>query len=193
MTESQYLVLLRGINVGGNNIIKMVDLKACFESMGFTDVITYIQSGNVVFRSAENDKAKLTTKIESVLSATFSYESRVVTVTHKELKKVVEDAPKGFGNELDKYRCDVIFLKQPLTVKEAMKNVRVREGVDNAYAGKTVLYFSRLISRASQSYLTKIIPLPMYQNMTIRNWNTTTKLLALMEVGNEKSKPKEGK
>jgi uncharacterized protein (DUF1697 family) len=74
-----------------------------------------------------------------------------------------------------------------------MKNVRVREGVDDAYAGKAVLYFSRLISRASQSYLTKIIALPMYQNMTIRNWNTTTKLLALMESGNEKSKPKEGR
>ena len=193
MTESQYLVLLRGINVGGNNIIKMADLKTCFESMGFTDVVTYIQSGNVVFRSAENDKAKLTTTIESVLSATFSYKSRVVTVTHKELKKVVEDAPKGFGKDLDKYRCDVFFLKEPLTVREAMKNVRVREGVDSAYAGKTVLYFSRLISRASQSYLTKIIALPMYQNMTVRNWNTTTKLLALMEAGNEKSKPKEGR
>jgi uncharacterized protein (DUF1697 family) len=191
MTESQYLVLLRGINVGGNNIIKMADLKACFESMDFEDVVTYIQSGNVVFKAAEKDKAKLTTKIEGVLSERFSYKSRLVTVAYKELKKVVEEAPIGFGKDLDNYRCDVIFLKEPLTVKEAMKNVRVREGVDNAYAGKTVLYFSRLTSRASQSYLTKIITLPMYQNMTIRNWNTTTKLLALMEAGNEKSKPKE--
>jgi uncharacterized protein (DUF1697 family) len=193
MTETQYLVLLRGINVGGNNIIKMADLKECFESMGFTDVVTFIQSGNVIFRSPEKDKTKLTTKIEDVLSEKFSYKSRLVTVAYKELKTTVEEAPKGFGKNLDQYRCDVIFLKDPLTVKEAMKNVRVREGVDNAYAGKTVLYFSRLTSRASQSYLTKIIALPMYQNMTIRNWNTTTKLLALMEAGNEKSKPKEAK
>ena len=150
----------------------------------------YIQSGNVLFKAAEKDKAKLTTKIENVLSERFSYKSRLVTVTYKELKKVVEEAPKGFGKDLDKYRCDVIFLKEPLTVKEAMKNVRVKEGVDNAYAGKTVLYFSRLTSRASQSYLTKIITLPMYQNMTIRNWNTTTKLLALMEAGNEDPSPK---
>jgi uncharacterized protein (DUF1697 family) len=190
MTESQYLVLLRGINVGGNNIIKMADLKACFESMGFGDVVTYIQSGNVVFKAAEKDKAKLTTKIEDMLSERFSYKSRLVTVAYKELKKVVEDAPIGFGKDLDNYRCDVIFLKEPLTVQEAMKNVRVKEGVDNAFAGKTVLYFSRLTSRASQSYLTKIITLPMYKNMTIRNWNTTTKLLALMEAGNEKPKSK---
>jgi len=191
MAESQYLALLRGINVGGKNIIKMADLKACFEDMGFSDVLTFIQSGNVLFKSMEKDKSKLTTKIEGGLSERFGYKSRIVTVTNKELKRAVEGAPKGFGKNLDKYRCDVIFLKEPLTVKEAMKNVRVREGVDNAYAGKTVLYFSRLITRASQSYLTKIIALPMYQNMTIRNWNTTTKLLALMEAGNEKSKPKE--
>jgi uncharacterized protein (DUF1697 family) len=189
MSEYQYLALLRGINVGGNNIIKMADLKSCFEGMGFTDVVTYIQSGNVVFKAAEKDKIKLTTKVESTLSERFGYQSRLVIVTHKELKEVVEEAPKGFGKDLEKYRCDVIFLKEPLTAREAMKNVKVREGVDNAFAGKTVLYFSRLTSRVSQTYLTKIIALPMYQNMTIRNWNTTTKLLALMEAGN--GKPKE--
>jgi len=185
MADTQYLALLRGINVGGNNIIKMADLKACFENMGFTDVVTYIQSGNVLFKSAEKDKTKLTNKIERVLSERFSYKSRMVAVTHKELKRVVEGAPKGFGKDLDKYRYDVVFLKEPLAPREAMKNVSTKEGVDSAYAGESVLYFSRLISKASQSHLTKIITLPVYQNMTIRNWSTTTKLLALMEKGTE--------
>ncbi len=93
---------------------------------------------------------------------------------------------KGFGKDLDKYRYDVIFLKEPLTPRDAMKNVSTKEGIDSAYAGESVLYFSRLISKAAQSHLTKISTLPMYQNMTIRNWSTTTKLLALMEKGNEK-------
>ena len=181
MAELQYLALLRGINVGGNNIIKMADLKACFEAMGFTDVLTYIQSGNVLFRSAEKDKTKLTRKIEKALSERFSYKSRLVVVSYKELKKAVAEAPKGFGKELDKYRYDVIFLKEPLTPGTAMKNVSIKEGVDSACAGKSVLYFSRLISKASQSHLSRVIKLPVYQNMTIRNWNTTTKLLALME------------
>jgi uncharacterized protein (DUF1697 family) len=175
----QYLALLRGINVGGKNTIKMADLKACFEEMGFSDVTTYIQSGNVVFASAEKDNAKLTDKIEKALSKRFNYTSRLVLVPHPEMKKIVAGAPKGFGDEPDKYRYDVIFLKEPLTPAKAMEQVSVREGVDQAYEGKYVLYFSRLISRASQSYLTKIIGLPMYQNMTIRNWNTTTKLLEL--------------
>jgi uncharacterized protein (DUF1697 family) len=68
MMAIQHLVLLRGINVGGKNIIKMADLRACFEGMGFATISTYIQSGNVLFRSAEKDKARLTKKIEAGLS-----------------------------------------------------------------------------------------------------------------------------
>ena len=183
MAQTQYLALLRGINVGGNNIIKMADLKACFESMGLTDVVTYIQSGNVIFKSAEKDKAKLTKKIEVGLSERFNYEARLVVISYKQLKQAVDESPRGFGKQPDKFRCDVIFLKEPLTAKEAMKNVSMKEGVDSGSAGKDVLYFSRLTARASSSHLTKIISTPMYQYMTIRNWNTTTKLLALMEDG----------
>lgn len=181
MIVNQYLVLLRGINVGGKNIIKMADLKAGFEEMGFLNVFTFIQSGNVLFQSEEKDKAVLINKIEKGLSKRFDFLARVVVISHKELTAIVRDAPNGFGKDEKKFRYDVIFLKEPLTSKEAMKSVRVREGVDTAHAGKQALYFSRLISRASQSYLTKIIGMPVYQNMTIRNWNTTTKLLALME------------
>lgn len=178
---TQYLVLLRGINVGGKNIIKMADLKASFEEMGFADVQTYIQSGNVLLESPEKDKAALTTKIEAGLSKRFNFEAKVVVVSQKELKAIIQSAPQSFGSEEKKFRYDVIFLKEPLTPKEAMESVKVREGVDAAHAGKQALYFSRLISRASQSYLTKIIGMPVYQNMTIRNWNTTTKLLVLMK------------
>lgn len=185
MAETRYVALLRGINVGGSNIIKMADLKACFEGMGFTAVATYIQSGNVLFKSEEKDRAKLTKKIESGLSERFRYESRLVVITHKQLRQAVEEAPRGFGTHPETFRYDVIFLKEPLTPKEAMKSVSAREGVDMAYSGKHVLYFSRLISRATQSHLTRIISLPVYQSMTIRNWNTTTKLLALMEKKNE--------
>ena len=178
---NQYLALLRGINVGGKNIIKMVDLKTSFEAMDFSNVVTYIQSGNVLFQSEEKDKAALTARIEKGLSKRFDFEAKVVAISQKELAAIIRDAPDGFGKDGKKFRYDVIFLKEPLTSKEAMKSVSVREGVDTAHAGKQVLYFSRLISRASQSYLTKIIGMPVYQNMTIRNWNTTTKLLMLMK------------
>ena len=181
MKGKHYLALLRGINVGGKNIIKMAELKACFENMGFADVATYIQSGNVMFRGSGKNHKNLMSEIERGLSKRFNYKSRVVVVSQNELEKVVKHAPKGFGKQSDKYRYDVMFLKEPLTAREAIKSVRTREGVDKADAGRGVIYFSRLIKRATQSYLPKIVQLPIYQQMTVRNWNTTTKLLALMQ------------
>jgi len=181
MALIRYLALLRGINVGGKNIIKMADLKSCFENMDYADVSTYIQSGNVLFKSDERDKTRLTNKIEQMLSARFDYSSCIVVVTREQLKNVVEEAPEGFGIEPDKYRYDVLFVKEPLTPGEIMKNLRVRDEVDRSFAGESVLYFSRLIRRASQSYLTKIMTLPEYKKITIRNWNTTIRLMSLME------------
>ena len=179
--RKSYVALLRGINVGGRNLIKMPALKACFENHGFTDVATYIQSGNVLFESIENNLERLTRDIEETLSAEFSYESRVVVVSYEQLKSAVEHAPKGFRSKPAEYRYDVLFLKAPLAANEAMKSIATRDGVDEAFPGKRVIYFSRLIARASQSYLSRVVGLPVYQNMTIRNWNTTTKLLALMD------------
>lgn len=177
----RYLALLRGINVGGNNLIRMADLKACFEGMGFSDVVTYIQSGNVVFTAKAGSAAGLTEKIEKELAARFAYPARVVVVSHAELREAVRGAPKGFGADPAKYRYDVIFLKKPLSAKAAMKSVSVRPGVDAAHLGKRVLYFSRLVARATQSRLSKVVQTPAYQHMTIRNWNSATALLAIMD------------
>ncbi len=180
MASVYYVALLRGINVGGSNIIKMTDLKECFDHIGCADVATYIQSGNVVFRSDKKDAAQLVSQIERALSARFDYTSRVVVLTHKQLTQIVEHAPDGFGTEPDTYRYDVVFLKKPLTAGEAMKTITLKPGVDTVQKGQGVLYFSRLISRVTSSHISRIITLPIYQYMTIRNWNTTTKLLALM-------------
>jgi uncharacterized protein (DUF1697 family) len=178
---SLYVALLRGINVGGKNLIKMPDLIACFEGLGFGNVQTYIQSGNVIFSSDEPDQARLESQLEDGLSKTFHYQSTVVVRSDEEMNATVTQAPQGFGSEPAEYRYDVIFLKAPLTSIEAMSSVTIKEGVDQAFGGEGVLYFSRLTSRATQSRLTRIIGLPIYQSMTIRNWNTTTKLLNMME------------
>jgi uncharacterized protein (DUF1697 family) len=178
---ARYVALLRGINVGGNNLIKMPALKACFEQQGFTDVVTYIASGNVVFTAAEPASEKLTRRIEGVLMATFNCAGSVVLCSRKQMQNTVNKAPKGFGKQPDRYRYDVIYLKPPLTASVAIKSVETKPGVDQAHAGAGVLYFSRLISKATQSRLGKIITSPIYKNLTIRNWNTTMALLRLME------------
>ena len=178
---TSYVALLRGINVGGKSLIKMADLKACFESLGLDDVRTYIASGNVLFQSPEKDAAKLSSKIEKALGKTFGYKTWVMVKSHEQLRAIVQEAPKGFGTKPAEYYSDVLFLQHPLTVAEAMKVVELREGVDQVFQGKTVLYFSRLSARRVQSKLSKIISTPAYKNMTIRSWNTTAKLLGLLE------------
>jgi uncharacterized protein (DUF1697 family) len=176
-----YVALLRGINVGGNNLIRMPALKACFEAQGHGDVATYIQSGNVLFTSRSSNQRTLVRQIEKAVAETFACQSRVVVRSFEQLQQVVNAAPGGFGASPTIYRYDVIFLKDPLTADQAMKSVTARPGVDRAVAGDGVLYYSRLISRASQSHLSRIAGTPAYQNMTIRNWNTTGRLLDLME------------
>ena len=158
----------------------MMELRASFQGMGFTDVATLIQSGNVVFSSKVASKSKLTDRIEKALSKDFGYDSRVVLASAKELALVVAQAPSGFGKDKDKYRYDVLFVKEPMTTNEALAQVTTKPGVDEARAGKHALYFRRLISKAAQSHLSKLVQRPVYKSLTIRNWNTTTKLFEMM-------------
>lgn len=175
-----HVALLRGINVGGNNLIKMSALREAFEALGFTSVTTYIASGNVVFdANAKVGKAALTSTIEVALSRSFAYESKIVVISAKDLARAVREAPQGFGDEPAKYRYDVLFVKPPLTTRAALPQVETTPGVDDVAAGKHALYFRRLVAEATRSKLAKIVGKPLYRDLTIRSWNTTTKLLTL--------------
>jgi uncharacterized protein (DUF1697 family) len=179
-----YVALLRGINVGGKNLIRMPDLAACFSAQGLADVRTYIQSGNVLFRTPpagpDRSQAALELLLGAALSAEFHYEASLTLRSAAQMRTIVAQAPAGFGSQPEAYRYDVIYLISPLSAADALAQVSLREGVDQAFAGEQELYFSRLISRASQSRLSRIVNQPVYQYMTIRNWNTTTRLLELM-------------
>lgn len=177
----QYLALLRGINVGGKNPVKMDDLRLTFEGVGFADVKTYINSGNVLFRAPRKKGSELAAQIERALKKRFDTDLKVVIVTEAQLRAVVEAAPGGGEFGTDKHRSDVIFLRKPLTPAKAFGVVELRDGVDRAWKGKGVVYFSRVTARATSSRMSKIVGTPEYQDMTIRSWSTTTKLLALMD------------
>ena len=187
MVVTRYLALLRGINVGGKNIIKMEALRAAFEEMGFSSVVTYIQSGNVVFCTDEKDKKQLTTTIEKRLSQKFGYEAKVLLLSYTEYKKIIEGAPAGFGDEPDKYRYDAWFLMDGLSAAEVIRDLDFREGIDWIHAGKgkngtagSAVFTKRLTSQMGKSRLSKINQLPIYQSITIRNWNTSRRLLEIM-------------
>jgi uncharacterized protein (DUF1697 family) len=147
----RYVALLRGINVGGRNLIKMAELRARFEDHGFKNVATYIQSGNVLFESGERSSAKLSRRIEDMLADTFGYQASVVLRSRRQLRSAVEGAPGGFGTQPARYRYDVLFLKPPLTAAAAITSLPIKEGVDQANAGTGVIYFSRLIRQGPRA------------------------------------------
>jgi uncharacterized protein (DUF1697 family) len=89
-------------------------------------------------------------------------------------------APDRFGAEPKRFRYDVAFLKEPLTAAAALAQVRTKEGVDLVWAGEGAPYFSRLIERAAQSHLSRLTAMPISGSMTVRNWNTTTRLRGLL-------------
>lgn len=178
---ARYVVLLRGINVGGKNTLSMTALKACLEELGCENVATYINSGNVVLDSSRGAKA-LGAEIEKVLPQTFKLDSeliRVLALPRATYKKMVDGRPKGFGDQPGKYHSDAIFLMSG-KVADAIKVFDPREGVDELWPGTGVIYHQRLSAQRTKSKLNRIMATPFYKEMTIRNWTTTMKLLEMV-------------
>ena len=97
-SDTTWLALLRGINVGGRNVIRMAELRECFASEGFRDVVTYIQSGNVVFRSAASGPGALTARIEGMLATSFDYRARITLRSLEQMRTA--PARVNFGREV---------------------------------------------------------------------------------------------
>lgn len=176
-----YIVLLRGINVGGKNKVPMAALKTCLEKLGFSDVSTYIASGNVIVRSSKSAGA-IKVQIEKALPKHFKLDSeliKVLVLTKSQIQAVITQKPRGFGEEPKKYHSDVIFL-MGITAAEAMKVFSPKEGVDKIWKGRGVIYSQRLSAQRTKSRLNQIMVSPLYKSMTIRNWNTTMKLFELI-------------
>jgi uncharacterized protein (DUF1697 family) len=179
---SSYVVLLRGINVGGKNKVSMGRLKELLEGLGYSDVATYIASGNVMLRS-DRSPIQVKREIEAALPKTFRLDSDLIAVrvlTRAQLRAVVKNKPKGFGEQPDTYHSDAIFLIG-VDAATAMKVFDPHPEVDRVWPGKGVIYSQRLSAQRTKSRLNKAITTPLYKSMTIRSWATTTKLLELMD------------
>ncbi len=179
---NSYLVLIRGINVGGKNKVSMQELRQRLEETGYTNVSTYINSGNVVLASLKN-ASDVKKEIENRLPRWFKLDSELIKVhviSDGELSLVVKNKPHGFGDEPSKYHSDVIFLIG-IDTDDAFKVFTPREDVDQVWKGDSVIYSQRLSAELTKSRLSKIMASPFYKSMTIRTWNTVCKLDDLMK------------
>ncbi|SNY70281.1 DUF1697 domain-containing protein [Paractinoplanes atraurantiacus] len=180
-----FLILLRGVNVGGKNKVPMADLRTWLEGMGFLDVSTYIASGNVILTS-DRPAEDIATQIEAAMPQAFQLDSEIVKVlvlTREDLQGIVDNRPAGFGDQPEKYHSDAIFLIG-VDPAEAMPIFNPREGVDRVWPGDGVIYSERLSAQRTKSRLSSILTSPLYKSMTVRSWNTTVKLLAMLDANN---------
>jgi uncharacterized protein (DUF1697 family) len=176
-----HLVLLRGINVGGKNKVPMAALRDCLEERGFSNVSTYIASGNVIL-SSDRQADEVQAQIEKALPECFTLDVELIkalALTPGQLRAIVENKPEGFGEHPDKYYSDAIFL-MGIDSAQAMTVFAPREGVDEVWPGDGVVYSQRLGALRTKSRLNRIMTSPLYKSMTIRSWSTTTKLLDLL-------------
>jgi uncharacterized protein (DUF1697 family) len=179
---SRYLVLLRGINVGGKNKVPMAGLRQLLEELGYSDVATYIASGNVILTSDRSPGA-IKRQIEAALPKAFPLDSELIAtlvLSRAQLQTVVDRKPKGFGDHADSYHSDAIFLIG-IDAATAMEVFDPHPEVDRVWPGDGVIYSQRLSAKRTKSRLNKAITTPLYKSMTIRSWATTIALHALLE------------
>lgn len=176
----KYVALLRGINVGGNNHVPMSKLKTCFENSGFTNVSTYINSGNVIFDTRLKSESKMVEKIESGIIHTFGFPVRAVVRSKVNIEKVSQAIPKNWENNTEQ-RSEVLFLWDDYAHKKNLKLIAVTEGVDTLkYVDGAILWnFEK--KHYKKSKMKNFIGTELYKNMTARNVNTVRKLVDLMQ------------
>ena len=120
----KYVALLRGINVGGNNKVEMKKLKAVIEDLSFSNVSTYINSGNVFFESKYLNKTKLAKDIEGAISKKFGFKIPVVVRNESDIKKLLNKTPKQWENDIEQ-KTDILFLWEKFDNKKTLSLLSV--------------------------------------------------------------------
>ena len=180
MTE-RYVALLRGINVGGHNVIPKDALRCSFEELGFTRVRTYIQSGNVVFRAAPEATGRLTARVEARLSERFSYAARAVVLSAADYAALLAAAPAAWGAD-EGCRHNALFTLAGTSPDEVLARLPPpKPDLETVVAGPGALFWSVEKARATRSVFVKLPALAVYRQITIRNHNTVRRLAALLD------------
>lgn len=175
---TRYVALLRAINVGGNNRVEMKKLKTVFESLGYTNVSTYINSGNVIF-STTDDGNTLSETIEHTLEKSFGFRIPTVVRTKKNIQKVCNAIPDDIHND-DTTKADVLFLWNAYANKKTCKLITINEEVDTLQYVDGAIIWTVTRENYPKSGMNKFIGTEVYKNMTARNVNTVQKLNQLL-------------
>ncbi|MGH3000120.1 MAG: DUF1697 domain-containing protein [Gaiellaceae bacterium] len=174
----RYVALLRGINVGGNAIIKMADLKACVGELGHDAVRTYIASGNVLFESPERRAVKLDAALEHAIERTFGLSVRVVVRSRSEIEKIAAHIPAEWIGD-DDLRVTVGYVLRGADARVIAKGLKPKAGIDQLVTAPGALVWAIRRDAITRTGL-KLVGTPAYKQMTLRNVRTALKLAELV-------------
>ena len=171
-----YITLLRGINVGGKNKIPMADLRQTFERIGMVDVTTYINTGNVIYRTdfSAEEQERL---IHDAIERDFGIDIRVLVKSKEEFRRIADSVPSDWTND-KATKSEVMFLWEDKG--NVLAELPIREGVDIVKYVPGAILWSLDRTKLGRSGLKKLISRKIYRQMTIRNVNTTRKLMEML-------------
>jgi uncharacterized protein (DUF1697 family) len=158
----------------------MSALKAVFEDAGMRSVRTYINSGNVVFASRPRSRARLATRLEKDIAARFGFDVKVLVHDLARMRSIVAAMPPDWVND-QTMKCDVLFLWDEADRPEVLDELKIKPEIDDVRYAPGAVLWSVDRGNVTRSALMKVVGTPLYQQVTIRNCNTTRKLLELME------------
>jgi uncharacterized protein (DUF1697 family) len=170
----KYVALFRGINVGGNHKVEMKKLKTLFESLGFVNVSTYINSGNVIFEGS-GKLWEICQKLNLSFRKEFGFDTPILVITEKEMVDIAEAIPKTWKNDVTQ-RTDVAFLFPQFDSKKIIDELPVKkEFIEIRYMKGAVIWNVKR-NNVYKSQLGKLIGHKLYKFMTVRNINTVRTL-----------------
>jgi len=177
---NSYIALLRGINVSGHNKIKMADLRELFSNLNFSAITTYIQSGNVIFKSTDIDISKIESSIKEAIKKKFNYDVKVLVITKKDIETVFASNPFLKNKTPDITKLCVTFLSGEPTIDGLLRLEDVAsKGEDEFKMTDKFLYLHCPSSFAKTKLTNNLIERKLKVDATSRNWKTITKLVEL--------------
>jgi len=177
----KHLALLRGINVSGHNMIKMEALKTTLEAIGFTNVVTYIQSGNVFIETEEESGFGVGFKIKQEIFKTFGHEVPVIVIGKNDLELCFKNNPFLKQKDVDTKKLYVAFISKELS-SSAINELKISQfKPDEAVIDGSRIFIKYDIGAGKTRLDQKYIEKKLNVTATIRNWNSVTKLLEMYE------------
>ena len=177
----RYIAFLRGVNISGKNKVPMAELKRCFEELDFSEVKTYLNSGNVAFSSDEDNIEVLTSQAEMIINRQFGLDIPVFVISKEKLEDILQNAPEWWGDENKEIYDNLIFIMPPATFSEVWGEIgEPKEELEKIKEYRETVFWS--FSRKDYqktNWWSKTASANISSKLTIRTANTVRKIVGM--------------